>query len=284
MIHRSILSCVLCLLAVSQARAAEQADTLEQLRRSYQQARETAAKIEKPTLGSVGFRDDLKVWADAARQRLEAAQSLVPALLMRWTTVADGSEELAAIQQEIKDVYRDMSGKPMTQASNNAKSFFADAVWPLLSNGELSQERAAILVELTKPHAGIRMNDKIAQLERPTEPLGWNIQDTYSLALLRAARVDDARRENKLLLDKLSINLERGRLPDLKVNYRDGKRSQASLRREYLIHRSLIEALAQQEGRAKEFLMEANAIEEENAAITREQEKMIREIESQIDL
>ena len=76
MIQRSILSCVLCLLAISPARAAEQAETLEQLRHRYQQARETAAKTEKPKLGSDGFRDKLKVWAEAARQkrtRLEPA-------------------------------------------------------------------------------------------------------------------------------------------------------------------------------------------------------------------
>ena len=68
MIYRSILASLLCVVAFSPtARAEEQAETLEQLRQRYQEARDTAAKTENPELGSEGFRDKLKVWAEAAR-------------------------------------------------------------------------------------------------------------------------------------------------------------------------------------------------------------------------
>ena len=88
-------------------------------------------------------------------------------------------------------------------------------MWPLLSNDKLTPQRAAFLVEMTRPHLGVRINDTIAQLGIPPEPLDLNIQDAYSLALLRAGRVDDARRENGLLLKKVTLNLRRSRVPNM---------------------------------------------------------------------
>ncbi|MDA1049055.1 MAG: hypothetical protein O3C40_01060 [Planctomycetota bacterium] len=280
MTHRSILPFVLCLVAISPAtRAEEQAHMLEQLRHGYEQARDVAAKIEQPTRGSDGFRDKLKVWSDAIRKRREAAYALIPVLLEHWTILPDGSDELAATGKEIKAVYIDIAGKPLTQANSDARSFFADAVWPLLADNRLTQERAALFVELTEPHLGVRLNDKIAQLGKPTEPLDWNLQDAHSLALLRAGRIDDARRENELLLKKLTLNLERGLLPNVEVNYRNGKRTQQSLRREYLLHRALIEAVGEDKDKARKLLTEVTDIEEAEE-ITKQQESCVREIES----
>lgn len=282
MTHRSILPCMLCLVAISPVtRAEEQARTLEQLRHGYEQARDAAAKIEQPKRGSDGFRDNLKVWSEARRKRREAAHALVPVLLEHWTTLQDDSNETAATGKEIKAVYVDIAGKPLTQANSNARSFFADAVWPLLANNKLSQGQAELLVELTEPHLGVRMNDKIAQLGKPTEPLDWDLQDAHSLALLRAGRFDDARRESELLLKKITINRERGLVPNVKVEYRGGERTQQSLRREYLLHLALIEAVGGDKDKAKELLTEVAGIQEAEE-ITKQQEPCVREIESRI--
>ena len=167
MTHRSILPCVLWLVAISPAtRAEEQALTMKQLRHGYEQARDAAAKTEQPKRGSDGFRDQLKAWSEARRKRRDAAHALVPVLLEHWTILQDGSDESAATGKEIRAVYIDIAGKPLTQANSDARSFFADAVWPLLDDNKMSQERAALLVELTEPHLGIRMNDKMARARK----------------------------------------------------------------------------------------------------------------------
>lgn len=263
MIHRSILPCVLLLMAVlPRARADDQADTLEQLRHNYQQARAAAAKIDQPKKGSPDFQEKLKVWSAVTRKQREAAELLVPALLKHWATLSDDSDELMAIAEEIRTAYTDMSGKPLTARNSKAKSYFAGEVLPLLVDFELTRQRAALLVELTTPFAGIRINDKIALLDRPTEPLGWIVQDAHSLALLRAGRIDDARRESELLIKKVTINVQRGRVPNGKVNYRGGKRTQKSLRREYLLHGALIEASGGNIEGATKMLSDAQAIKE----------------------
>lgn len=112
----------------------------------------------------------------------------------RGASPQDGSDESAATGKEIRAVYIDIAGKPLTQANSDARSFFADAVWPLLADNKLSQERAALLVELTEPHLGIRMNDKIAQLGNPTELLaGFSSRIRYityrSLSVARSRLV-----------------------------------------------------------------------------------------------
>jgi len=217
------------------------------------------------------------------RKKRDAAHSLVPVLFERWISLSADSGELPAIHHEIKAVYQEMAGKPLTQGNSDAKSFFADAVWPLLVNEQLTPDRAAFLVEITKPHPGVRINDKIAQLGNPTEPLDWNIQDAHSLALLRAGRIDDARRENELLLQKVTLNLDRGRVPNMKVNYRNGKRTNQSLRREYLLHSALIEAVSGNKQKTQERLAEVKQIEEDKEIAAR-QVPLFREIETRIEL
>ena len=65
-----------------------------------------------------------------------------------------------------------------------------------------------------------------------------------------------------MLVKKLTLNLERGHIPNVKVNYRDGERTQQSLRREYLLHRALIEAVGGDKDKARELLTELIGIEE----------------------
>jgi len=79
-------------------------------------------------------------------------------------------------------------------------------LWPLLADDKLTQERAGLLVELTKPQLGVRMNDTIARLGRPTEALGWDVQAAHGLALIRNGKDKQARNEITTLHHKVSIN------------------------------------------------------------------------------
>jgi hypothetical protein len=206
MIYRSILACVLCVVAFSpSARAEEQVETLEQLRQRYQQARDIVAKTEKPHLGSEGFPEKLKVWAEAYQKSQKSARALIPALLNHWMTLPDDSPEVPAVCKEIKTVCKDMAAPPSEQY-NIAKSFLARAVWPLLADDKLTQERAAFLLELTEPQLRVRMNDRKARLGQPTEPLGWDVQAAYALALIRSGNDKQARDEITTLHHKVSIN------------------------------------------------------------------------------
>ena len=207
MIYRSILACVLCVVAFSPtARAEEQAETLEQLRQRYQEARDTAAKIENPDLGSEGFHEKLKVWAEAYQKSQTSARALIPALLNHWMTLPNDSAEVPAVCKEIKTVCKDMAGHPRSEQYSNAKSFFARTAWPLLADNKLTQEQAGLLVKLTEPQLLVRMNDRKARLGQPTEPLGWDVQAAYALALIRSGNDKQSRDEITILHDKVSIN------------------------------------------------------------------------------
>jgi len=98
------------------ARAEEQAETLQQLRQRYQQARDIFAKTED--------------WGEAYTKSQESARALISALLNHWVTLPDDSAEAPAVCKEIKTVCKDMGGDPLTERYSNAKSFLARAVWP----------------------------------------------------------------------------------------------------------------------------------------------------------
>jgi len=203
MIYRFILASVLCVVAFLPSARAEE---LEQLRQQYQEARDTAARTENPKIGSEGFREKLKVWAEADRRSQESARVLIPALLDRWMTLSDDSPEAKTVREEIKTVCEDMAGQPRTEQYNVAKSFFARTAWPLLADSKLTQKQAALLVELTKPQLSVRMNDGISRLGTPTEALGWDVQAAYALALIRSSNDKQARNEITTLHRKVSIN------------------------------------------------------------------------------
>ena len=75
---------------------------------------------------------------------------------------------------------------------------------------------------------------------RPTEPLGWDVQAVYALALARAGRFAEATRENDLLLTKVATNLKKGRLPNLPLFFMGAQRSQKSLQQQLTLHKAFI--------------------------------------------
>lgn len=206
MIWRFLLTSALCVVAFSTATgAAEQAETLEQLRQRYQQARDVLAKTENPELGSEGFPEKLKVWAAVYQQSQASARALISALLNHWRTLPDDSAEVPAVCKEIKTVFQEMAAPPSEQY-NLAKSFLARAAWPLLADEKLTPKRAAFLVELTEPQMLVREKDRLARLGQSTEPLGWDVQAAYALALIRSGKDKQAGGEITALHHKVAVN------------------------------------------------------------------------------
>lgn len=53
---------------------------------------------------------------------------------------------------------------------------------------------------------GINFYDLLSRLGQPTEPLGWDVQVTYALALIRSGNDEQAQKRINLLHQKVSIN------------------------------------------------------------------------------
>ena len=221
-----ILTFFLGVLAFSPStRAASAGATIEQLRQRHRQARTTFAKT----------RD----YGKAYRESLASGRKLIVALLNHWMTLPEGSAKAPVVRQEIKTVYQELGGRPLTERYNQGKSFVARTVWPLLTEKEPTPEQGAFMAELTKPQMGVRMNDRIAQRGMPTEPLGWNVQAAHALALIRAGKDKEARDEITLLHDKVSINHARN--PKGRLDY--GADAGAGRYRNYTDYLQLCEVL-----------------------------------------
>ena len=188
-----MLACLLCLVPVSQSPlAGAEGEDLEQLRQRYGQARANFAKT--------------KDYGKPYRESKEAAQQLLSALLDHWMGLPEGSDGEPVIRKEIKTVFKDLAGNPLSEKYNIGKSFIARTVWPLLAEKNPSPGQASFLAELTKPQFGVRRNDKMARSGKPTEPLGWDVQAAHALALLRSGKDQPAQQEISILQKKVGIN------------------------------------------------------------------------------
>lgn len=88
-----------------------------------------------------------------------------------------------------------------TNASYDAAGQLAAKSWPILLRGYPKDLNAA-MVELTKPYAAIRVEDKIAQAGSPTEMLGCDVQAAHAIALAGAGKLKEALSENERLRKK----------------------------------------------------------------------------------
>ena len=174
--------------------ADEQGEKLQQLRQRYQQARATFAKT--------------KDYGKAYRESIESAHELISALLNHWTALPEGSPEDRTAEQEIKTVFKDLAGHPNSEKYNLAKSFMARTTWPLLAGNKLTQEQAALLVELNEPQALVRKADNMARSGERYESIGWDVQSAYALALIRSGDDKQARAEITILHKKVSMQYE----------------------------------------------------------------------------
>ncbi len=270
-IIRSLLLAALSAVSTVDAIAADPANDpflhIDQQWKRYELARQELAKVKKPVLGEEDFAKKLGVWAEANRKKNEAARALVQPLVALTSTVPD--DQFQMVRDELRIIHKDLTDAP-TQASNDARGFFAAQVLPHLCEGELKPDRADLFVELTAPNEWIKAADRRIQRGELSEPVGFAVQDAHALALAQAGDFKGARQQSDLLLKKME-SLLGGRLPKLGINHRDTVRTKPSLHREFLLHRALIESLAGEAETAKERLAAAKTIKEEDKNVLAEQ-------------
>ncbi len=199
----ALLACTLCLATLHpSARAEEPAEKLEPLRKEYQAARDTIARK--------------KGWDYEALKALNSSgQALLPELLACWASLPAGSAEADALGKEIRTVFKTLAGSRLTENWINQQSFLARRAWPLLVEQPLTPEQVKLLLDLTKPNMGVRLEDQTARNGKWTEGYGSDVQATYALALIRAGKAEQAREEIDNLQRKFSIKYKtkpKGRL------------------------------------------------------------------------
>lgn len=223
----SLLACLLCLVVCSQSADADvQVEKVEQLRQKYEQSRATFAKT--------------KDYGEDYKEKIESGHAFISTLLSYSMTLPGDSSEVRDVYREIKTISKEMAGSSLTERHNIEKSFLARTIWPLLADGEPTSKQAAFMSDLTKPQFSIRMNDRRARAGKPTEPLGWDVQAAYALALVRSGKGQEARNEIAVLHDKVAINHARN--PKGKLDY--GPEAGAGRFRSYTDYLQLCEALS----------------------------------------
>jgi hypothetical protein len=202
-LSRALLAYILCLATLPPStRAEEPAEKLEPLRKEYQAARDTSARK--------------KGWDYEAFKALNSSgQALLPELLAHWFTMPTNSAEAAATEKEIRAVFKTLAGSRLTENWINQQSFFARRAWPLLVEQPLTPEQVNLMLDLTKPNMGVRLEDQAARDGKWTEGYGSDVQATHALALIRAGKAEQAREEIDNLQRKFSIKYKtkpKGRL------------------------------------------------------------------------
>ena len=178
---RHALTVLMFFMVLSEGMRAEA--SIEQLRQEYHEARATFGKT----------RDFGKDY----RESVASAHALIAALLNHWLNLPDHSGEVSIVCREIKTVLKDTAG---------TRSFLARALWPLLSESKPTSRQANFMAQLIKPQKSINFYDLLSRLGQPTEPLGWDVQVTYALALIRSGNDKQAQKNINLLHRKVSIN------------------------------------------------------------------------------
>ena len=147
-----------------------------------------------------------------------------------------------------------------TEASYSTLGRIAAAAWPLLLSGDAPELNQGI-VALTKPYPAIRANDRKADAGQPTEPIGWDVQAVHALALGRVGKLDEALRENRALAKKIEVNVKKGRLPDARVHFMRGDRSQKSLLRQAILQEAFILACGERHAQSAAVAARADRVD-----------------------
>jgi|GEM_PF-2267097 len=186
-----------------------------------------------------------------------ASMNQIAELLDAWKNLPDQAGESGDFEKKFSNLHNELRRQqtPNTESRQQTSESLALLSWSHLSDA-IPKPMAQRLADLTKPDAGIRLSDRLAEAGRPTEPLGWDVQSTHALALARAGKIEEALKENEALLKKIDINVRKGRLPDLRLEFFGTTRSQKSVLMQTLLQKSLILAIA---GRTAESVDASNA-------------------------
>ena len=261
--------------------AAAPSKELTKLRDEY---RKLPPDAEPPKFNAANFSAKLDDWHAAHTKRQTVGRKYEAELLRLWFALPEDSEQFRSVTNELQTLTRQLQGKPNTGHHHAETSFLANAVHLKLIEG-VSVGKAKVLVELTKPHLAIRVNDRLTEKGTPTEPYGWGIQSTHALALARAGKLEMALAESAMLIKKIETTYRTAKNPKAAEFYSQGKiehfgseRSAQSLHREFLLHRSLIQALAGDVVAASTTGSSVGAIEEPDEQISEKQLAIIEAI------
>ncbi len=186
-------------------------------------------------------------------------------LLDAWKRLPDPSAESDAFARKINTLYDELKTQRTPNTENWRRLWTRIAVlsWPHLASS-IPQPMAQTLADLTKPYADIRKLDRLAEQDRPTEALGWDVQAAHALALARAGKTKEALEENEALMKKIAVNLRWGRLPDVTVEFLGTQRSKKSLLKQSLLQKALILAIAGKPAESAKASETASLVEIQN--------------------
>jgi hypothetical protein len=219
-------------------------------------------------------------WYPIFRETNELYEKYLFKLVDVFVKLSETDPKTKEIKEEILNQHPNKTKKNLTEAYGQQLSLLANASHPHLSVHGIKKEKAAFIAKLLKPKGSTRFEDIMHLIGITTEAQNWNIQADYSLAHLRAGNIAIARKENAKLLRKSErLSQKRSSLNYSKENH---IRSCLSLHREFLLHRALIEALANQSEQAHHYLRKALKIKEGNQ-VQKEQESLVDEIKMLIE-
>lgn len=185
--------------------------------------------------------DDIGNWNPGNSALLQQMSKI----LDEWKGLPEDSKNAEAFVQKINSLHDKLmkAHKPNTENSRKTLVRLAMLTWPHLADS-IPKHMARTLAELTKPDAAVRVSDRLAAAGRPTEPVGWDVQATHALALARAGKIEESLRENGALIKKIEVNLQKGRLPGLQLEFLGKTRSQKSLLQQSLLQKAIILGMA----------------------------------------
>jgi hypothetical protein len=223
-------------LSVGVACAAETKMPLNELKQEFEAADAAYRDTPKPKFGHPEFQANLAVWSDLYSQRKEALAPYVSALYREWDLHKEDPGKRGQIESKLLALRQEETRKP-TEYGMQQQRAFANQARSRLVKTTVTHKEAVFLTKLCVPGAHQRHTDNMARDGRPTEPFGWDVQDSYSLGLMRSGQYDKARSENELVLLKTSL-LFRGR---------------EKYERQFYLQRALLEAHAGKLDVAKEY-------------------------------
>lgn len=210
--------------------------------------------------------DDIANWAIGGEQPSEEERQ-IESLLDEWKKLPPGSDKSQTIAKQIGTLHQTLlqQHKPLTENWRRVWTRLARVSWPFLAK-PIPQPMAQTIADLTKPYSAIRVSDRLAKDGRPTEPLGWDVQAVHALALARAGKVDEALEENQTLLKKIEVNVLKGRLLEVQLEFLGKTRSQKSLLKQTLLQKALILAIAGKTSESLDASATAERVELNNTA------------------
>ena len=223
-----------------------------------------APVVKQPTQNNTAVKnqDDRDDNQSQAQAEGKTPIQQISQLLGKWKKSSTDRKQAQAYAEKLRVLAEELYGplKPNTESHRQASQELAVICWPYVLDA-MPKTMAQAIIGLTKPDAAVRVSDRLADQGRPTEPLGWDIQATHALALARAGAIEQALQENDALMNKIQINLMRGRLPDLEMEFLGANRTEKSLLKQTFLQRALILGLADRIAESTDASTSAGAVD-----------------------